>query len=167
MSKEGRIRFLLDHRVGRIIMKVAQLFAPFVGFAVSLFFAWNIETRMFPVITAWTINPIIETPDGLVLSGTIKKSRACDLVATSVVAIPKNPVYPSRLIFQIKPDDILGGNVPTGHSTWGPWVVKMPAELAKHRTEVDSLEVIGQHRCHMLWSQETVYGRIPMENIPK
>jgi len=166
MSKEERIRFLLDHRAGRVLVKVAQVFAPFIGFAVSLFFAWNIETRLFPVITGWTINPIQVVDGHFVLSGTIRKDRACDLVATSVVAVPKAKDLPRQLIFQIKPGDILGGNVPTGLSTWGPWVVKVPKQLADNRGAIDHLEVVGQHHCHALWHQETVYGRIPMDQVP-
>lgn len=167
MSKEDRIEFLLNHRLGKILLKGLQVFAPFFGFAVSLFFAWNVETRFFPVITGWTINEIQAVNGNYLLSGTIRKARACDLAATSVTAVMKDPSMPRRLVFQIKPGDILGGNVPTGHSTWGPWTVKIPKELTEHREAIAYLEVVGQHNCHALWHQETVYGRIPMEDVPK
>lgn len=167
MTQESRIEFFLYSKLGRLLVSLAQFFAPFAGFVVVMFLTWNVETRFFPVITGWTINKV-EVVDGqFLLGGTIRKDRTCDLIATSVVAVMKQSAAPRMLIFQIKPGDLLGGNAPTGLSTWGPWYVKIPKELTSNRDRIERLEVVGQHRCHALWHQETVYGSILMKDIPQ
>ncbi len=137
-----------------------------VGALVMMFVMYHVEYRMFPVITNWTIGPVVRQNDTYIFEGTMIKNRSCTLIATNVMAVPKVPLAPRVLLYRIKPTEIDGGNIPTGISTWGPWAMKIPQAFIEHRNEIAWIDVIGQHRCHGLWDQETYYGRVEMSQLP-
>jgi hypothetical protein len=166
MTKAERIEFFLHTRLGLFLIRAAELLAPVVGAVAMMFIIWNVETRFFPVIEDWEIERVEAVNGHLILEGHLKKNRACDLIATSVMAVPRAPFAPRVLIYQLKPHELLGGNAPTGFSTWGPWMVQVPEKLVRYRDQIAYLEVVGHHHCHALWHQETVYGRVPMERLP-
>lgn len=157
----------LDETVrGRWALWAFERVAFAVGALVTLWCMYQVETRFAPVIANWSLDYVEKRGDTYVVGGQLYKTRPCELVATSVMAVPKAPLVPRQLVYQIKPSEILGGNAPTGHSTWGPWQIPIPKTLLAHRDEVSYLEVVGTHRCHALWSQESVYGIVPMERLP-
>lgn len=53
-----------------------------------------------------------------------------------------------------------------GLHAWVPWEVKIPKTLIKYKDEIAGIEVVGRHRCHALWVQETLYGFVPIERVP-
>lgn len=158
--------WLTSTRRGNLILWLLEMIAFAVGALVTLLVLFLLETRLFPVVNYWKIDYIQKHDNVYVVGGVLNKARACELIATTVMAVPKNGELPRTAIYQIKPTDILGGNVPTGNSVWGPWKLPIPTELLQKRDTIDRLEVIGTHRCHMAWSQESLYGTIPMERLP-
>lgn len=159
--------WLWETRHGVIVRHSLKLFAPAIGFLVSLWLIYQTEARFFPVISEWRLEYAERSgPQMVTVGGSFKKTRACELVATTVLAVPKNPITPRQTPFTIPPDSIIGGNVPTGHSTWGPWEFKIPAMYLTHKDHISHLLVVGHHRCHALWIQETVYGHILPSELP-
>ncbi len=163
---EKLVQWLMHTRRGAVMLWIIERTAFLLGMCAAAFITWNIESRMFPVITDWTINPVVREADRYVLSGTLNKNRACTLIATSIMAVPKAPLIPRITLYQIKPNEIDGGNVPTGASTWGPWVMDIPKAFIENRDKIAWIEIIGHHRCHGLWDQETNYGSIRMDQLP-
>lgn len=165
---------VLDHFVhwldgtarGRLALWLLERVSFAIGALVTLWCVYQIETHFAPVITGWSLDYVSRSGTTVTVGGTLHKTRACELVSTSVLAVPKAPLAPRKLLFQVKPNDVLGGNAPTGTSTWGPWSLPIPKELLQQRSEVSYLEVVGTHRCHALWSQETIYGIVPIDRIP-
>jgi len=158
--------WLLGCARGRIALWWLERLAFVVGLLATGWMLFMVEHHFMPVIKDWQVD-YIERRDGkYVLGGTLHKARSCELIATSVMAVPKLPLAPRVLIYQVKPHELLGGNAPTGRSTWGPWEVAIPKALIEHRDQISFLEVIGHHRCHALWTQETLYGVVRTEELP-
>jgi hypothetical protein len=158
--------WLLQSRRGPLVMRIASKLAPVVAMLAVLFMVRQTEMMFFPVIKDWRMESITRDGNRFVVNGSMRKARPCELVNTSVVAVMSNPLFPSRLLYQIAPEEILGGNSPVGLHTWGPWSMPIPPEFLKYREHIDHIEIVGHHRCHLLWNQETIYGQIPVEQIP-
>ncbi len=158
--------WLSTTKMGTLTLWFVESMAFGLGALVMMFILYHGETSLFPVITDWKINPVIRQGDTYVLEGTMSKARSCTLIATNVMAVPKVPLAPRVLLYRIKPTEIDGGNIPTGSSTWGPWTMKIPQAFVEHRNEIAWIDVIGHHRCHGFWDQETYYGRVAMELLP-
>ncbi len=120
-----------------------------------------------PVITNFQIDRFEKIENQYTLEGSFHKTRPCDFISLNILAETKAPLIPNILVFQMKDETIFGGDAPTGTTTWGPVTLPMPPELLKRLDDVRALEVRGVHRCHALWNQETTYGYIPIERIPK
>lgn len=160
------VHWLDETTRGRVALWLLERAAFAIGAMITLWCVYTIETRFVPVITNWTLDYVERSGDRIIVGGQLHKSRPCELISTSVLAVPKAPLVPRQLIFQVKPGDLLGGNAPTGTSTWGPWTMPIPKALVQHRQEISYLEVVGTHRCHALWSQETLYGTVSIDAIP-
>lgn len=159
------ICWLYDTARGKVILWVLERMAFALGAIVMLWAVAELESRLAPVVTNWSMDYAERRGDVIVLGGRLKKNRACELVSTSVMAVPKRALAPRRLIWQAKPHEIMGGNTPTGLTTWGPIEIRIPAALLQNQNEISYLEVIGIHRCHALWSQETHYGTVEVSRI--
>lgn len=159
--------WLWETRFGNAVRYGIKAFVPIGAFLCAFWLIYQTEARFFPVITDWKLEYANRTGPSLVtVGGVFRKTRTCELVATTVQAVPKNPILPNRTLFSIPPDEIIGGNVPTGYSTWGPWEFKIPATYLTHKDQISHLLVVGHHRCHALWNQETVYGHIHPSELP-
>ncbi len=163
---EHLLLWLVATKRGRIVIWLLERGAFAIGALITLWCIYQIETRFMPVITKWSINPVIRVADDYILSGTMNKTRPCELVSTSVLAVPNIPLAPRVLLRQIKPGEIDGGNIPTGVSTWGPWTMHIPEAFVKNRDKIAYIEIVGSHRCHALWTQETLYGTVRVEQLP-
>jgi hypothetical protein len=151
---------------GQIVVWVLERLAFLFGALVMLWCIYTAERLFMPVITGWTVDLIERDGGDFILAGAMRKERPCELISTSVMAVPKQPLAPRVLVYQVKPTDLLGGNAPVGTVTWGPWRVAIPAKLVQHKDDISFLEIVGHHRCHAAWQQETVYGRVPMSRLP-
>lgn len=158
--------WMLETKRGRVMLRVVEWASMLLGALISAFILHEIEHQFFPVIKDWRMEYIQRDGDKWVVGGTMRKDRACELVSTSVLVVPKMPLAPRQLLYQIKPNEIIGGHLPTGLSTWGPWSMNIPATFDKHRKDISSIDIVGYHRCHSFWIQETHYGSIRMEDIP-
>jgi hypothetical protein len=158
--------WLLGCARGRIILWWLERAAFAVGVLVTGWILYGVEHHFFPVIRDWQMTYIHKVDGRYVLGGSLVKSRACELISTSIMAVPKVPLAPRQLVYQIKPAEILGGNAPTGFTTWGPWEMAIPKPLLQQRDQISFLEIVGHHRCHAMWTQETVYGTVPIERLP-
>jgi hypothetical protein len=163
---EQFVVWLSTTKMGTLTLWFVESIAFGLGALVMMFILYHGETRLFPVITDWKINPVIRQGDTYVLEGTMNKTRSCTLIATNVMAVPKMALAPRVLLYRIKPTEIDGGNIPTGSSTWGPWTMNIPKAFLDNRDKIAWIDVIGQHRCHGFWDQETYYGRVEMEQLP-
>jgi hypothetical protein len=167
MTRTDRFAYWLTWTFrGQVMLWVLERVAFLLG---ALLTGWGVYTaeRLFlPVITGWTVDRIELNAGHLVLAGKMHKTRPCELIATSVMAVPKKPLEPRVLIYQVKPDEILGGNAPVGIVSWGPWRVAVPEKLIEHKQDISFLEIVGHHRCHAAWQQETLYGRVDIKRLP-
>lgn len=151
---------------GRLIRRVISFFVPLLAFIATLWIIQEIERRFFPVISQWTLDYIDRRGDYLVMGGKLYKSRTCELVNTLVVGVPKNSLSPRVLIHQVSPSELTGADVTVGLHMWGPWEIRIPAILQQYKDQIGGIEIVGRHRCHVLWMQETVYGFVPIEKVP-
>lgn len=159
--------WLTSTRKGSLCLWALERIAFAIGMFVTLLILFIAENLLFPVVTHWNVTYIHKRGDNYVVGGVLHKARACELLSTTVMAVPKDDKLPRMAIYQVKPSDVLGGNVPTGTSTWGPWEVPIPKLLMEHRENISYLEVIGTHRCHLAWSQESSYGTIDVSKLPE
>ncbi len=158
--------WLFETRTGRIARWLLRFSATVVGFMGALFIIQQTETRFFPVVTQWKLNSIEQVDDTYVVQGEMVTARSCEHLSTSIMAVPNVPLVPRVMLHQIKPGEIIGGHSPVGFGTWGPWAMHIPPAFAANRDKIDRIEIIGHHRCHLLWAQDTVYGSIPVGRIP-
>ncbi len=158
--------WMLETTRGRMVLWVVERLSMLMGVLIAGWMLYQVEHYLLPVIKEWKLEEVQRSDDNWVVRGTMHKVRPCELVATSVMAVPKMPLAPRVLVYQIKPEEILGGNAPAGFVTWGPWTMKIPQALEQHRDQISSIEVIGHHRCHALWTQETLYGSVRMDQLP-
>jgi hypothetical protein len=152
---------------GQIALWLLERLSFLAGMLFVLTILYFVEARFFPVITGWKLEYITKTDNVYTMGGVMKKERPCELLHTSVSAVPKIPLAPKVLIYQVQPNEIMGAGGPVGTFTWGPWSVNVPKQLMTKFDWIEAIEVVGHHRCHMLWTQETVYGRVPAERLPK
>ncbi len=158
--------WLLETKSGRTALWVIERLAWLLGALVTLWVVYMVETRFIPVIDKWSLDYIERHDDYYLMGGRLHKQRACELIATSIMAVPTQRFAPRILIYQIKPHELNGGNAPTGYSTWGPWRLAIPQAFLDQREHISFLEVVGHHRCHGFWTQETLYGRVSVETLP-
>jgi hypothetical protein len=158
--------WLLQTARGRVVLWWLEWLSFVAGILMTGWSLYMVEHHFFPVIKDWKLSYIYKKNGNFILGGTLYKTRACELISTSVMAVPKVPLAPRQLVYQVKPQEVLGGNAPTGFVTWGPWEVVVPKALVTHRDQIAFLEVVGHHRCHALWTQETLYGTVSMEELP-
>ncbi len=163
---ETAIVWLSTTRRGSAVLWLMDSLSFAVGAMIMGFIAFQAETRWSPVITHWQINPIERVGSTYTLSGTMVKARPCTLLATSIMAVPKVQFAPRVTLYQIKPEEIDGGQLPTGAATWGPWTMNIPKAFIDNRDKIAWIDVIGHHRCHGFWDQETYYGRVEMSQLP-
>jgi hypothetical protein len=152
---------------GQVFWWLVERLAFCLGVLVMMWLTYTVESRLMPVITDWSLDSITRQGNHYTMSGVMRKARACELIHTSVMAVPKVPLAPRVLVYQVGPNEILGAGGPVGRFTWGPWTVRVPDKLMGQLDWIDSIEVVGHHRCHALWTQETTYGRVPVERLPK
>lgn len=168
MSRLDRVAYWLGWTYrGQIVFWVIERLAFGLGVVLMALALQAVERRFFPVITDWSLDYITREANRYTMGGTMRKDRACELLHTSVMAIPKVPLAPRVLVYQVNPNEILGAGGPVGDFTWGPWTVRVPEALMGRLDWIDAIEVVGHHRCHALWTQETVYGRVPVERLPQ
>lgn len=166
MSRTDRWALLaLNSAHGRFLLAVARGLAMVFGAAIAGSIIYFADTRLYPVIEHWTLQAAVREGDTLTISGHMYKGRACEHLSTYIVALPTNRLHPRKTIYRIDPNEITGGQMPTGHYEWGPWSMILPAS-ALTGNGWRSFEVIGLHRCHAFWTHQTVYGRVPVEMLP-
>lgn len=147
-------------------VEISLRLLPIVIVAVLAVLAYKVETKFMPVVSHWDLQSVERVGDHYILNGTLTKERPCEMVATTVMAVPKMKLAPKVLLYRISPHEFAGAQVPTGRSEWGPWRMKIPEAFTRHRDKIDYIEIVGIHRCHAFWMQETVYGRIAEERLP-
>lgn len=153
-------------QTGRVVLRLLEIAAFFLGGLLTMWLCYRTEMTFFPVVEDWSLDYVVKEADGsYTVGGALRKERACELIAVNVLAVPKEHFEPRIPVLSIHPKNIIGGQIPTGFSQWGPWNTQLPKDMLKIRQKVDYLEVVGTHKCHAFWEQETVYGSIPMERL--
>ena len=155
MSTADKVWFCTQTRLGRALVALVYLMAQIVGVFIALGAIYQLEMRFFPVVSEFQIYDIKKAPGTVTVSGTYNKVRACELLITNVIGVSKNG--PALLLHQIRPADD-GANLPTGKARWGPYTLTTPTDWG----ETSHIQVVGVHRCHALWSQQTVYASFPV-----
>ena len=142
--------------LSKCLLMVVMIFGPIFGALVAFFAIYHIEMKFFPVVTNFKIETLNKEIGDYVAAGSYKKQRPCEFLATNIISI--GPNIPATLIYQVKQSDI-GANISTGLIQWGPYRIPEP----KSFNGMTAIQIIGIHRCHIFWSQETVYGVYPIE----
>lgn len=141
---------------------LVHMFAPFFGLAIGLLAYHQIEMAFWPVVTDFAITGVSKQAGVYKVTGFYNKRRSCELLSTSLLSEnPANTRLPSKLLFQIKHED-LGANLPVGLVVWGPYLIPEPESYggATH------IRVTSLHRCHPLWLHETHYITVPIAGLP-
>ena len=120
-----------------------------------------VERRFLPVVEDWHVTSIRAVPGAIEVSGSFRKLRDCELVQTNVILLRGQS--PALVLAQIDGEAGYGPgtNVPEGHIQWGPMRLPAPPHLLRAMDDYDVIKVVGRHRCHLLWPQETIYGYVP------
>lgn len=149
-------------------LRAAALASVTVVAAVATLAAIHVAERWaMPVVTDWHVDGMRAEPGAVVVWGTFVKHRECQLLQTTVRLIRRDrtPI----ILAQITPSAPhgLGVDAPIGPSTWGPMrIPALPSSVAALTPDTE-IEVVAMHRCHLLWPQETVYGRVPAAMVIK
>lgn len=158
MSVNDKVWFCTQTRLGRAMVALIYFMAQVTGIFIAFFIIYQAEMRLFPVVSQFQITSIDKTPGAVAVSGTYTKARPCELLITNVLGV--SLTGPATLLHQIRPADD-GANLPTGKARWGPYKFSPPADWA----DTTHINVVGVHRCHALWSQQTVYASFPVEQF--
>jgi hypothetical protein len=158
MSVSDKVWFCTETRLGRAIVSLIYFLAQVVGVFLAFFVIYQVEMRWFPVVSAFQITDIKKLSPTVAVSGTYVKARPCELLITNVIGISAGG--PALLLHQVRPADD-GANLPTGKARWGPYTFSKPADWA----DTTHIQVVGVHRCHALWSQQTTYASFPVEQF--
>lgn len=152
-------------RRGRVVLWVGERALMALAAAATLLAFATVEDSFMPVVSGWRLDYVQRDPGAghYVVGGVLFKRRSCEHIVTSVVAVMRDRSQASVMVAQVRDDQVVGGSSPVGYGAWGPLVVRVPAEVSAILPRVDHLLVVGTHRCHALWQQETVYGRVPVE----
>ncbi len=138
---------------------------PILGFFLSLWNIYNIDTRFVPVLKEFSVDYIEHKDGAYVIGGTMRTQRNCELIRVSVIGV-RLPQQAGVVLSQINSDG-LGASTAVGFHTWGPRSISIPqSQVACNLRTFDHLELRAVHRCNPLWLQETHYADIPMERIP-
>ena len=140
------------------LLHLSRLFGPLLGTLVGLAVLYAIEMAYLPPVTDFLIGDMEHHGDAVVVSGTYRKRRACELLATNVLATGAG--MPSGLVYSLKLGEA-GSNMPVGPVRWGPYRMPVPPTWGSYT----HVEVVALHRCHALWVQETHYIRLPTSNF--
>lgn len=144
--------------VAYIMDKLAHIFLQLVGAAIMFATVWFIDTTYFPVVKDFKVAYITRKGDTFTAGGTLDKARVCEFVGLTLYGTKDG--QPKVLLTQYK-KDIFGADFGQGEQTWGPWSVQFPSQMI----EMDSLEVMGTHKCHAFWMQTTIYTKFDMKNL--
>lgn len=160
MSDARKLWFCTQTRLGCTLLTLTQMFSPVFGALVVVWIIFSVERIAFPVVENFSITSLERRGDVFVASGTYEKKRGCELLFTNIMAVPGANKNPSVLMRQIQAGEP-GTNSPVGLVKWGPYQIPAPQDLSF----MGSVEVIGVHRCHALWSQTTTYVSLPVKDI--
>jgi hypothetical protein len=132
-----------------LLEKVLAAGAFVFGVVLSLIAMHTVEQRFLPVMKDWSVAQIVFDGEDVVLSGTMRKVRACEYEAP-----PRARTSDGDQL------EVVSANV-AATKTWapadvpqqyGPWRIK---HGFGHRVEVYQV-----HRCHRLWLTFSMLGKI-------
>lgn len=154
----------MTNRLMEMIYRVLAAAAPVIGFVLAMVLIYNVEMRMYPVISGWRLDYVTHEKDGYRIGGILEKDRACELISVSVMAVPKNGGARKR-VYRTPDYERGDGDGPTGLNTWGPWALTIASEDMPSSEKLSRLDVYTNHRCHALWNQQTLLGSIPATRL--
>ena len=125
-----------------------------VGILLGLSICHFFEKEFFPVVTDFKLSLFDHSAGEVIVAGSLYKHRACTLVATNVYGHQSKE--PKKLLHTIKSDHEIA-QMSTGAQSWGPVKIELTIDQ-----KIESISVEAVHRCHLLWNQETIYGRFDM-----
>lgn len=127
---------------------------PFVVALVILMVLPRLERALFPVVSDFVVTSLTKTPEYVVVSGYMRKTRDCTFVGVQAVAVQEAHEHDIPLIFL----DARNNNAtrPLGSQAWGPWKVTFPTTYA------DSVKLTSTHRCHPFYATDTPLANIPL-----
>lgn len=131
------------------MIRAASAAAFVLGVSVGLLAVNVIEQRWFPVNTDWTIDDIRTDGRDVLISGTMRKVRACEYIAP-VRARTSDGVHL-----------LVTSTSPTSGQTWAPSIRPLQfGEWRIHGAAGSSVEVYQVHRCHPLWLTFSILGEV-------
>ena len=135
-----------------------------VAAGLTLLVLYFVETRFASIIADWRVTSIRYENGAVYVSGEMTKKRPCKLVQTDVKLLYNDGT--AMLVHQLRPhSDVLGVDVTTGHTTWGPIKINTPTNLLQEVRSGDKFVVTAMHQCHGLWLQTSEYGAIGVDRV--
>jgi hypothetical protein len=111
--------------------------------------------QSIPVVTNFNVTSQIRTEHGIIIEGTMDKSRACEFV--EVLAYAKRRPVPVTFLDRPIGTPIYSRAVRV--QLWGPWDVASG--------DAKTIVIYARHKCHIFWDNTTelntlnVIGEIP------
>ena len=110
----------------------------------------QLEQRFLPVVNSFTVTSIWYSQDGIIVKGTMVKTRHCEFIGVSAHAESGSGdmvTLPIRFLDDDSPGTF---SRPTGSQEWGPWKFYTP--LAPR---IKSITLTSAHSCHTFWITRT------------
>lgn len=133
---------------------LVDMIAPVFGIAMVIWIFWNVETRLFPIVTDFKIQSAYQTPNNFTAIGTLNKRRNCEVVGMTIYKLYPGEMKPKMIIDQYR-KDLFSADAGTGEHSWGPVSLPLSASI----DDQDEIQIVALHRCHALWLQQTEYMR--------
>lgn len=120
------------------------LFLIGIAFIISAYF---IDVYVFPVIPSFTVSRIEKIGDDVIISGTLRKNRACPLMQDIQAFTLRGEKLPIQFLDRHDSDLTSRPAIDGADQSFGPWLIK-----GGHG---DTFSLYSLHRCHALWTKET------------
>ena len=139
----------------RILQRMAWHVGPVMAALLAFLIAKEIDTRLFPVVTDFSLTRLQPDAGGVTIQGTLHKRRDCRFVEVVAYGDESRPV---QLTFLDRP----AGAQPTTRAVrvqlWGPW------HVASDGARIVTL--VARHECHALWDHSTILTSFAVREAP-
>ena len=119
--------------------------APWLS-GISIVIAVNfVDTRVFPVVTVFTVDSLEVSADGAKIEGRLYKARGeCEFQGAVAIV---NHLDSTPIRFLDRPPGSMVYSRASGWQRYGPWLIDHP--------QVRDLRIVSTHQCHRLWRHVT------------
>lgn len=110
---------------------------------------------VFPVVEPFVVDAQRVDGQNVEVRGWLETQRECRFVEVVGIA-HRNGAIDLVIPIEFAETKGVGTARPLGVQGWGPWRMVVPADTA-------SVDLVGYHRCHLLWESRTKLTRIDLQ----